>query len=108
MQLSAAITVSLLRRALHRPVRAEYAAVAWPRSQDRVAARALVEELARIRRHSLKLNVPALGTGQCGLKNKVAHGSLDDHGLRRTMAIMSIYWEPRSQLRNRRWQCDII
>lgn len=54
----------LNRRARHRPVRAEHAAITrlWPK--DRVAFFALIKPLARIGGHGLGSCVPTLWTGQ--------------------------------------------
>lgn len=56
------------RRARHRAVRAEHAAIAAFRAQQGVAALALVEKPARIRRHRLDLAVTTMRAGDLGTK----------------------------------------
>src|SRR5437867_2296911 len=54
----------LHRRALDRAVRAEYATVAGQRFEHRAADLALVEPLARVRRHAFALDVTAVRARQ--------------------------------------------
>ena len=56
----------LYRRAWYRPVRAEYAAIAGLRAQQRPALRTFVEVYARIERHAFTGNAPTLGARQVG------------------------------------------
>lgn len=72
-----AIVASSFRWAPRGSVGAEHAAVTRFRSQYRAAARTFVEELARVRRHRLNLDVPASWTGQRGFQDEFHHGSLD-------------------------------
>ena len=57
-----------------RPVRTKYAAVARLGLQERLALRAFVKILTRIRRHDLLLRVPAARAGQHGFNDDRAHG----------------------------------
>ena len=60
----------LRRRTRHRAIRTEYAAIATLRSQLDTAARAFVNDLARVCRHALSLRSAAFGAG---------HDCLIDH-----------------------------
>lgn len=69
--------MQLDRWARHIAVRAEYAAVTRQGFEECVASFALVEPLAGIGRHGLKLDVAALGAGQRGLQNGFGrHGAI--------------------------------
>jgi hypothetical protein len=65
--------MNLYRRALHRPVRTEHAAVPRPRTQHRLAVLALIEKLAGGSRHDLPLCVAALRTCQHRFGNHIRH-----------------------------------
>ena len=64
----AATQVGLDRRARHRAVRAEHAAIARERLEPFATALAVIEELARIGRHRLDSLIAAFGASECGLK----------------------------------------
>jgi hypothetical protein len=68
-------------RALDRPVRTKHAAITGQRPQQCVALFAFVEELARVRRHRLRLRVAAPRTGQHGFKQDRSHLSSHFGGL---------------------------
>ena len=56
-------------RARNRAVGTEHAAITLLRPQERPAAGAVIEELARISRHCLQLRRPAQRTGDGGFSN---------------------------------------
>ena len=60
-------------RARHRPVGAEHAAVASLRFEHRVAMLALVEPLAGVGRHGLRLDVTAGGARERGFEDDGGH-----------------------------------
>ena len=64
----AATQVGLDRRARHRAVRAEHAAIARERLEPFATALAVIEELAGIGRHRLDSPIAAFGACECGLK----------------------------------------
>ena len=65
----AATSLRLNRRALHRAVRTEYAAVTRLRPKQGLASAALVEKLACVRRHGFLAGSSAVRTDQHGLQN---------------------------------------
>ena len=71
--LTAAPTLLLDRRAWHRSERTEHAAIARLWTQQRMAGRALVVELASVRGHGFLLCVAAVRTGQHGFEDDSAH-----------------------------------
>ena len=58
------------RWTLHRPEGAKDAAVAWFRTQQRVAVLALVKELTGVGAHGLALDKAASRAREVGLKNE--------------------------------------
>ena len=72
LALPAATITSLDRRAGYRRIGAKYAAVPRQGFQDSSASLAVVEPLARIRRHDLCLDMRALRTGDVRLGNYYA------------------------------------
>ncbi len=67
--------VRLNRRAGHGAVRAKHAAIPRSRPEYRVAMLALIEPLARVRRHRFGLDVPTCRTGQRRFEDDPAHRS---------------------------------
>src|SRR5579875_1238155 len=68
-RLLAAAVLLLYRRARHRAVGAEYAAVAGPGSKDLMTAGALMKEAAGIQRHDFLGRVATVRAGQYGFEN---------------------------------------
>ena len=66
---AAGLSAFLNWRAGHAPIGAEHAAIPGFGFQDRLAAFAVIEELARVRRHALGRLMPAFRAGDCGRFN---------------------------------------
>ena len=60
-------------RALHAPIRAEYAAVSRLRAEQGAAPAALVEEQAGVRWHELLPSEATVGAGQYGRQDDLGH-----------------------------------
>ena len=71
----AATHVALYRRARHRAVRAEHAAIAREGLEPFATALAVIEELAGIGRHRLDSLIAAFGASECGLKLHIGSAS---------------------------------
>lgn len=69
-------TLLLYRRALYRPERTEYAAVARIRPQQDTAVSAFVKEQAGIGRHRFLLGKGTVRAGQHRIENNVAHSAV--------------------------------